>query len=307
MNMGQSSWRAQTLRALEAIDRRGQSKHQAKIDQGHKPGQAVYGIYSHGEFNTVFDKSLTFAHWIDDHYPTVSLFREITSETVAEFLAEKSQTCQASYVKTMLSALRKLQEGLLAQGWLHEKIVLGEWRVDDQGQPQMPRGAYALEEAQALVAAVSQGIVEYGQALRFILSSGARIDEVFHLRSDKIFVEEKRVELLGKGGKTRKIQVLDAQILSELDRSRRFVYLEKGNERVWKPGLENTVRKACDELSIERRGIHGFRGSAACELVRIKTEVMGLTEAQARRELAMWLGHNPHRTEVTYAYVPKMR
>ena len=303
--MGQSSWRAQTLRALEAIDRRGQSKHQAKIDQGHQPGQAVYGIYSHGEFNTVFDKSLTFAHWIDDHYPTVSLFREITPEIVAEFLAEKSQMCHVSYVKTMLSALRKLQEGLLVRSWIPEKIVLNEWRVDDQGQHQMPRGAYALEEAHALAAAVSWCSAEYGQALRFILSSGARIDEVFHLRSDKIFVAEKRVELLGKGGKTRKIQVLDAKILSELDLSRRFVYLEKGNERVWKPGLENTVRKACDGLGIERRGIHGFRGSAACELVRIKTEVMGLTEAQARRELAMWLGHNPHRTEVTYAYVPK--
>ncbi len=26
---------------------------------------------------------------------------------------------------------------------------------------------------------------------------------------------------------------------------------------------------------------------------------------EARHELAQWLGHNPHRTEVTYAYVPK--
>ena len=77
----------------------------------------------------------------------------------------------------------------------------------------MPRGAYALEEAQALAAAVSQCSAEYRQALRFILSSGARIDEVFHLRSDKIFGAEKRVELLGKGGKARKIQVLDAKIL----------------------------------------------------------------------------------------------
>jgi len=32
---------------------------------------------------------------------------------------------------------------------------------------------------------------------------------------------------------------------------------------------------------------------------------LGYTEAEARRELAMWLGHNPHRTEVTYAYVPR--
>ena len=27
------------------------------------------------------------------------------------------------------------------------------------------------------------------------------------------------------------------------------------------------------------------------------------TATEARRELAVWLGHNPHRMEVTYAYV----
>ena len=64
------------------------------------------------------------------------------------------------------------------------------------------------------------------------------------------------------------------------------------------------MRRACDELEIQRRGVHGFRGTAACELMRVK-ELLGYTEKEARRELAQWLGHNPHRIEVTYAYVPK--
>jgi hypothetical protein len=38
--------------------------------------------------------------------------------------------------------------------------------------------------------------------------------------------------------------------------------------------------------------------------MRIK-ESLGYTEQEARHELAQWLGHNPHRTEVTYAYVPR--
>jgi hypothetical protein len=50
--------------------------------------------------------------------------------------------------------------------------------------------------------------------------------------------------------------------------------------------------------------VHGFRATAACEFVTIKA-ALGYTELGARRELAMWLGHNPHRTEVTYAYVPR--
>jgi len=66
------------------------------------------------------------------------------------------------------------------------------------------------------------------------------------------------------------------------------------------------VRQACDQLNIRRRGVHGFRATAACEFVDLKG-ALGFTENEARRELAMWLGHNPHRTEVTYAYVPKHR
>ncbi len=46
--------------------------------------------------------------------------------------------------------------------------------------------------------------------------------------------------------------------------------------------------------------------TAACEFVDLKC-ALGYTEAEACKELAMWLGHNPHRTEVTYAYVPRSR
>ncbi len=147
---------------------------------------------------------------------------------------------------------------------------------------------------------------EFGQALRFILSSGARIDEVLHLRADKVSLLEKKVELLGKGGKRRNIRVLDAAVLKELDLSRPFVYLPEQQARQWKDRLERYVRQACDQLDIQRRGVHGFRATAACEFVDLK-RALGYTEAEARHELAMWLGHSPHRTEVTYAYVPKTR
>ena len=95
-------------------------------------------------------------------------------------------------------------------------------------------------------------------------------------------------------------------MLTELDLSRPFVYLPDQQARHWKDRLERYVRQACDELDIRRRGVHGLRATAACEFVSIK-RALGYSDAEARRELAMWLGHNPHRTEVTYAYVPKHR
>jgi hypothetical protein len=51
-------------------------------------------------------------------------------------------------------------------------------------------------------------------------------------------------------------------------------------------------------------GAYGIRMKATCEFVNIK-RALGYTEMEARKVLAMWLGHNPQRKEVTYAYVPR--
>ena len=94
-------------------------------------------------------------------------------------MAEKTATCQPNTIQALLAALRKLQEGLLAMRWIREPIVPAEWAVDGHN---VPRGAYSLEDAEAIIKRVGERKPEYAQALRFILANGARIDEVFHLR-----------------------------------------------------------------------------------------------------------------------------
>ena len=299
--MGKTSWHGQIYRALKAIDHIGESKYEAKQAQGWKPGEAVVGIYSFGTFTTVFKRAITYKNWLVEEYPGLRFLEDIDYEMTTEYLNEKSETCQTDTVQTLVATLRKLQEGLYAMNWIKSDIVPADWHVDDDHQP---RGPYAPDEATAIEQQVAARDPEFGQALRFILSSGARIDEVLHLRADKVFLVEKKVELLGKGGKTRNIRVLDSTVLSELDLSRPFVYLPEQQARQWKDRLERYVRQACDELTLQRRGVHGFRATAACKFVDVK-RALGFTENEARRELAMWLGHNPHRTEVTYAYVPK--
>jgi integrase len=301
--MGTTSWRGQIDWALRAIDRISESKYQAKREQDWQPGEAVAGLFSHGYRNTVFDRAVTFTNWLREEYPTVHLFREVEHEMTAEFLGEKAETCTPDTVRTLLATLKKLQEGLCALNWIREDIVPPEWQVSGRNPP---RGPYAPDEAKALQQWVERRDAEYGQALRFILASGARIDETLHLRADKIFADEKRVELIGKGGRVRRIHVLYTDALSELDLSRRFVYLNGTDRPNWKDNLERIVRQGSDALNIRRRGVHGFRGTAAGEFISMK-QALGFTEVEARRELAQWLGHNPQRTEVTYAYVPKTR
>lgn len=299
--MGTTSWRGQIDRALRAIEQIGESKYQAKREQDWQPGEAVAGLYSHGYRNTIFDRAVTFTHWLREQYPAVRLFREVDHEMTAEFLGEKAATCTPDTVRTLLATLKKLQEGLYALNWIRADIVPTEWQVSGRNPP---RGPYAPDEAKALQQWVETRDVEYGQALRFILVSGARIDETLHLRADKIFADERRVELIGKGGRVRRIQVLHTDVLGKIDVSRRFVFLDRDGGKNWKDGLERSVHEGCDAVNIRRRGVHGFRATAAGELVSLK-QALGFTEAEARRELAQWLGHNPQRTEVTYAYVPR--
>ena len=301
--MGVTSWRGQIVRALRAIDHIGESKYQAKREQDWQPGEAVAGLFSHGYRNTVFDRAVTFTHWLREQYPGVRLLRDVDHEMTAEFLGEKAETCTPDTIRTLLATLKKLQEGLYALNWIREDIVPADWQVNGRNPP---RGPYVPDEARAVREWVEAQEAEYGQALRFILSSGARIDETLHLRADKIFADERRVELIGKGGRVRRIHVLHADILSELNLSCRFVYLNGNDGYDWKDGLERIVREGCDVLNIRRRGVHGFRGTAAGEFISMK-QALGFTEAESRRELAQWLGHNPQRTEVTYAYVPKTR
>jgi integrase len=299
--MSPTSWRGQVYRALQAIDYLGHSKYKAKQAQGWQPGQPVHGLYSYGYKNLVFDRAITFTNWLRDQYPDIRLFRDVDGEMTAEYLNEKAETCTPDTLRTALATLKKLQEGLYAMNWIKADIVPADWPIEGRNPP---RGPYAPLEARAINQWVAARSAEYGQALRFILSSGARINEALQLRADKVFTTEGQVELLGKGGRIRKIPVLHTEVLYELDLSGRFVYLPAERGWRWKDGLERYVRQSCDTLGVQRRGVHGFRATAACEFVDIK-RALGYTEAEARRELAVWLGHNPHRTEVTYAYVPK--
>jgi integrase len=302
--MSHASWKGQIHFALQAIDTRGMSKHAAKQAHDTRPGEAVPGVFSDGYLNTVYDRVQTFARWLVAEYPGVREFSDVDSEMVTEYLAEKSYTCQPSTVRTILACLRKFEEALYVRRWIEADIVPKEWLLLPG---HIHRGAYAPNEAAELIDSISQTTPLSGQALRFIVNSGARIDETFHLRSDKVLQNRDQVELLGKGGRCRRIRVLHPKILSELDTSRRYVYLIPGDEHAWKRRLEDSVRTACDNLGVRRRGVHGFRGTAAAEFLQIRMDNFGYSETEGRRELAMWLGHNPQRIEVTYAYVPRRK
>lgn len=57
------------------------------------PTAAVAGLFSRGYCNTVFDRAVTFTHWLREEYLAVRLFRDVDHEMTAEFLSDKAETC----------------------------------------------------------------------------------------------------------------------------------------------------------------------------------------------------------------------
>ena len=69
--------------------------------------------------------------------------------------------------------------------WIKADIVPADWPIEGRNPP---RGPFAPLEAQAINQWIAARSAEYGQALRFILSSGARINEALQLCADKVLL-----------------------------------------------------------------------------------------------------------------------
>ena len=132
-------------------------------------GQTRTGLYSFGCKNLVFDQAITFTNWLREEYSDVHQFSDVDREIVAEYLAEKAETCTPDTIRTLLATFKKLQEGLRAMNWIHEEIIPPEWSISGRNPP---RGPYNPDEAAAIREWITRRDSEFGQALGFILSGG---------------------------------------------------------------------------------------------------------------------------------------
>ena len=172
--MGELSWQAQIHHALLAIDHRGEAAPAVQHPLNGELEQADFGIYRYEIFALVLDRAGAFTDWLTQVYPDVRRFAEVKPHMTAEFLDEKLATCSRATRWTWAASLRQLQAGLYARHWIVADIIPAPL---SKAITHQPRGAYSFIEAQAVVQRVALRSPEYSQALRFILASGARINE----------------------------------------------------------------------------------------------------------------------------------
>ncbi len=198
---------------------------------------------------------------------------------------------------TEVTALRRLDLYARLEGWTKRSFMPVDLPVPHGSRP---RYSYTPEHAEQIIAHVTQRDPAAAEVLRWQLACGLRIDEAIRLRTDQIDFEQATVEVKGKGGKVRVVDIPDRALLDRLDRTVRFPLL-KGNATSWTRQIEKRVANACMELDIKCLGTHGLRASTAQRTLD-DLSADGAGERAARRQISRLLGHN--RPSVTNSYAP---
>lgn len=282
--------------ALTKLERFGHSKHQAK-----QHGAVESGIYSHSTRQDYQRDCSRFATWARDHHGVRDI-RNLTPAMAREYLdglAAKGRS--GNYLGRVKAAIGKLSVALHGKKW-----DLGStWHGDRQ-----PEHAYTPQQAVLVEQNMRQHARDKQTAdvVKLQRIAGLRRKEAVYLRGQDIDVERCILRLSAgtKGGRFRTVPV-DAKHRGYLRSLKERAGKSKdGHVFRGRGGLANrterAVSNACKRLGLTDHATHGFRKMFAQARYR-EYRTQGLTDRQARTEVARLLGHG--RIEVTYSYVAR--
>ena len=258
---------------------------------------------------------LEWADWLREMHPTVRAVREIEPQMALEWLRElQARGRSDSTVRQYRSRLRKAALRAEARGWGPRTGIagrLGELSLQPRRLDNRRRGgAYSNPEAKRLLERVAGLDPAVGVALRAKLACGLRATELFCLKRAQVMeglqVGQFHLEpSQTKGGRPRQVRVNDAgrtafreALVSSGWAERPFALAETpgaSTRRAWR-----VVRRACRELGIRMRGLHGLRATAARRWMAA-ARMRGLDPQAAAMDVSRRLGHG--RPEVTAAYL----
>ena len=236
--------------------------------------------------------------WINEH-DHIREIAQITPDMIEAYIAaRRAAGLSPNTVATDLTALRRLGQYAVMEGWLAASFVPADLRVPREHNP---RYSYAPTAAAAIIEQVAGRNPLAGLVLTWQNRIGLRIDEAVMLRRDKIDVDQLTVEVKGKGGKTRVVPIPDRAMLDQLPQPGRLNPLLRGRRDNWIRLIEGLVAEACQALAIDSLGTHGFRAAYA-QRTFDDLLAQGKSDRAARKVLAKRLGHN--RISVTNDYAP---
>lgn len=131
---------------------------------------------------------------------------DVGPQDIRRFIAARSGDWSGSTARVAVFALRKFY------GWLRQEAALVENPAATVKAPRArhaPREAYSGREADAIVASAGEASDVRGRFDHVVLTTlrytGVRVSELTSIRVDDVRLEERKLDVVGKGGKHRRI------------------------------------------------------------------------------------------------------
>lgn len=283
--------------AFKTLDCIGRSKSARK-----KSGRPLTGIYSGQTMKNYINWCCTFVHWAREHYGVKHLVELNHDIGRAYFAHLREKGCSPYTLKSVRSALLKLEIGIARAFRYRVRIVPRDLVLPRRSiQSRQGRFAYTEEQVRQILSYACGINLAASLVLTVQSRFGLRISEALKLRKTDVR-ENVLVVFRGKGGRRREIPI-------ETPEQRELLALlcqGKNEMDLLFPGLtargvERVLEKACALSGIEFHKTHNLRHHYAVKQYGEKVS-RGESDRQARKEVSLLLGHN--RVGVTYAYAP---
>jgi len=262
------------------------------------------------------------AHFLRKNYPECRSAKDITPKMVDDFIAAALERRLATgTLGRYQSGIRKLDEAmrpLKIKPADAPPLLPTMQQGGKRGfRAETSTETHSEEQAESILDFIKKhGTKKYGPTaalmVELMISVGLRISEAVYLRAENIDETERIVWLeknrnRSKGGRPRETLEYDqagAAFMSAL--KRRGEQNPTGhifkNRSSLGDQVGNEIRRACSALAIKSLGTHAFRKRNA-QNHHARLIVQGLSDAEARMQVAKHLGHN-RLNVVSESYVP---
>lgn len=296
----------QFLNAIESGFREGMDKHSLKHSEGTGNGR----VFSYSDRRNMIDFGSNFANYMRENYADVKMARDVKTEHIQSFLNAKAETCTTDTVKQYQSKFAKLEQLVNKRYKTEVDYHTGLVRPTGSDQTHKLRDvAMSKQDYQKLSSRLEQSKSASALGIQLAARTGMRVGELTKLQKRDIDLENSKIKIIGKGGKTREIEIKEKdkdffekvknEIKNDTDRVvpvrpdtiNQFLkrQLEKEND------LEN-------DYTAGKTGIHSIRKMAAQDHYdELRNE--GFSMAEAWSNTSVWLGHGPNREELFAVYV----
>ena len=299
-----ASLKGQVLYALKSNFAFGESRHHDQ-NIGHTIGK----IYSFKTATTYTELDVVVATWCHGHCG-LQRIGHITPAMVDAYLAHlRERGCSPATVNTYVAAIKQLDAGLRHVGWRRQDAPALVQNFHGR-HADCVADPYTPEEADQLIALLTQEDPQYGLVAQIQRMAGLRVDEATYLQVKRVAENGAMIQLEGtaihtKGGRPRQAPVLPVfieamqAIRANADQQPDGHVLQDRKSLV--PAIKRAASRIAAQQHFSGNGTHSLRKLYANELYMELRANRKLLDAAACDAVSEALGHG--RREVLRAYL----